>query len=178
MKRRSQLSTLTSFPPPPRHSHFSLEGTPAGPSSASGPRISWYERGERDAREGKREVSLFREKREEEERSSSSLASSLIFEKNAHSLSRPPLPLPPKKQKKQTSGNTIDFRPGPALNLVIGPNGAGKSSLVCAICIGLGGAPSLLGEFYFVCVVFLVIFLLFFLRPLFSLLLSLLHCGL
>ena len=51
---------------------------------------------------------------------------------------------------KQTYGNTIDFQPGPALNVVIGPNGAGKSSLVCAICIGLGGAPSLLGEFSFV----------------------------
>ena len=71
--------------------------------------------------------------------------------------------LPPKKTAKlnllppsvlfsskrtQTYGNTIDFTPGPALNLVIGPNGAGKSSLVCAICIGLGGAPSLLGEFF------------------------------
>lgn len=62
-------------------------------------------------------------------------------------LSRPP-PLRQHAHKKQTYGNTIDFQPGPALNLVIGPNGAGKSSLVCAICIGLGGAPSLLGEFF------------------------------
>ena len=46
----------------------------------------------------------------------------------------------------QTYTNAIDFRPGPKLNLIIGPNGAGKSSLVCAICIGLGGAPRLLGR--------------------------------
>ncbi|KAK9808667.1 hypothetical protein WJX72_001584 [[Myrmecia] bisecta] len=36
--------------------------------------------------------------------------------------------------------------PGPRLNLVLGPNGTGKSSLVCALCIGLAGAPSLLGR--------------------------------
>lgn len=37
-------------------------------------------------------------------------------------------------------------KPGPRLNLVIGPNGAGKSSLVCAIALGLGGEPQLLGR--------------------------------
>ncbi|RDW92462.1 hypothetical protein BP5796_01856 [Coleophoma crateriformis] len=39
-----------------------------------------------------------------------------------------------------------EFFPGPNLNMVIGPNGTGKSSLVCAICIGLGWAPSHLGR--------------------------------
>lgn len=36
--------------------------------------------------------------------------------------------------------------PGPHLNLVIGPNGSGKSTLVCAIALGLGGGPNLLGR--------------------------------
>ncbi len=67
----------------------------------------------------------------------------------------------------QTYGE-ITFAPGPRLNLILGPNGAafeaqvhpvgyqahetvaefhnvcagtGKSSLVCALCVGLGGAP-------------------------------------
>ena len=29
--------------------------------------------------------------------------------------------------------------PNSRLNLVIGPNGSGKSSIVCAMCLGLGG---------------------------------------
>jgi ATPase subunit of ABC transporter with duplicated ATPase domains len=36
----------------------------------------------------------------------------------------------------------VDFYPGPHLNMVIGPNGSGKSTLVCALCLGLCGAPS------------------------------------
>ncbi|KAI9016538.1 hypothetical protein CLU79DRAFT_763165 [Phycomyces nitens] len=36
--------------------------------------------------------------------------------------------------------------PGPQLNMIIGPNGTGKSTIVCAIALGLGGAPSLLGR--------------------------------
>lgn len=39
-----------------------------------------------------------------------------------------------------------EFFPGPNLNMVIGPNGTGKSTLVCAICLGLGWGPSLLGR--------------------------------
>lgn len=39
-----------------------------------------------------------------------------------------------------------EFFPGPSLNMVIGPNGTGKSSLVCAICLGLGYQPSVLGR--------------------------------
>ena len=32
------------------------------------------------------------------------------------------------------------------LNVVIGPNGTGKSTILCAICLGLGGEPPLLGR--------------------------------
>jgi structural maintenance of chromosomes protein 5 len=38
------------------------------------------------------------------------------------------------------------FQPGPRINLVIGPNGVGKSSILCAVVLGLGGAPRLLGR--------------------------------
>ena len=33
---------------------------------------------------------------------------------------------------------SVEFFPGPSLNMVIGPNGTGKSTLVCAVCLGLG----------------------------------------
>ncbi|KAI8098336.1 P-loop containing nucleoside triphosphate hydrolase protein [Gilbertella persicaria] len=36
--------------------------------------------------------------------------------------------------------------PGPQMNMIIGPNGTGKSTIVCAIALGLGGSPSLLGR--------------------------------
>lgn len=36
---------------------------------------------------------------------------------------------------------SVEFHPGPSLNMVIGPNGTGKSTLVCAICLGLGWDP-------------------------------------
>ncbi|PVU98561.1 hypothetical protein BB560_005646 [Smittium megazygosporum] len=39
-----------------------------------------------------------------------------------------------------------EIKPGPNLNMIIGPNGSGKSTVVCAIALGLGGAPSLLGR--------------------------------
>jgi structural maintenance of chromosomes protein 5 len=32
------------------------------------------------------------------------------------------------------------------MNLVIGPNGSGKSTIVCAICLGLGYKPDVLGR--------------------------------
>jgi len=32
------------------------------------------------------------------------------------------------------------------MNLVIGPNGSGKSTIVCAICLGLGYPPGVLGR--------------------------------
>lgn len=55
----------------------------------------------------------------------------------------------------------VEFRPGPRLNVIMGPNGtgarmalpdafnmfiAGKSSIVCAIAIGLGASPKVLGR--------------------------------
>lgn len=42
--------------------------------------------------------------------------------------------------------NELKCKPGSRLNLVVGPNGSGKSSLVCAIALGLGGEPQLLGR--------------------------------
>jgi len=41
---------------------------------------------------------------------------------------------------------SAEFFPGPNMNLVIGPNGTGKSTLVCAICLGLGYSPNVLGR--------------------------------
>ncbi|WAR53560.1 hypothetical protein PtB15_3B68 [Puccinia triticina] len=40
--------------------------------------------------------------------------------------------------------SSVEFSPGPYLNMIIGPNGTGKSTLVCAIVLGLGFAPSVL----------------------------------
>jgi len=34
--------------------------------------------------------------------------------------------------------DNVEFKPGPALNMIIGPNGTGKSTIACAIAIGLG----------------------------------------
>lgn len=42
--------------------------------------------------------------------------------------------------------DSVEFNVGPYLNVIIGPNGTGKSTIVCAICIGLGGKLSLLGR--------------------------------
>lgn len=38
------------------------------------------------------------------------------------------------------------FECGPSLNMIIGPNGTGKSSVVCAIALGLGFPPRVLGR--------------------------------
>ncbi|KHN85205.1 Structural maintenance of chromosomes protein 5 [Toxocara canis] len=35
---------------------------------------------------------------------------------------------------------------GPKLNLIIGPNGSGKSTVICGLCLALGGSPKLLGR--------------------------------
>ncbi|XP_014272608.1 structural maintenance of chromosomes protein 5 isoform X2 [Halyomorpha halys] len=40
----------------------------------------------------------------------------------------------------------IEMSPKNKLNLVIGPNGAGKSTFVCAIVLGLGGKPNVIGR--------------------------------
>ncbi|XP_013378683.1 structural maintenance of chromosomes protein 5 [Lingula anatina] len=42
--------------------------------------------------------------------------------------------------------DVVEFRPGPHLNVIIGPNGTGKSTLVCAICLGVAGKPSVLNR--------------------------------
>ncbi|KDO35052.1 hypothetical protein SPRG_01116 [Saprolegnia parasitica CBS 223.65] len=39
-----------------------------------------------------------------------------------------------------------ELYPGPRLNVVLGPNGTGKSSIVCALCVGLGGSTKILGR--------------------------------
>jgi chromosome segregation ATPase len=50
------------------------------------------------------------------------------------------------KLKDFVTYSSAEFFPGPNLNMIIGPNGTGKSSLVCAICLGLGWEPSVLGR--------------------------------
>ncbi|CAH1757333.1 4927_t:CDS:10 [Entrophospora sp. SA101] len=42
--------------------------------------------------------------------------------------------------------DSVEFNPGPNLNMIIGPNGTGKSTIVCAIALGLGWNTSLLGR--------------------------------
>ncbi|KAK7202744.1 P-loop containing nucleoside triphosphate hydrolase protein [Myxozyma melibiosi] len=42
--------------------------------------------------------------------------------------------------------SNVVFWLGPSMNMIIGPNGTGKSTLVCAIALGLGGKPELLGR--------------------------------
>ncbi|XP_069138158.1 structural maintenance of chromosomes protein 5-like [Argopecten irradians] len=42
--------------------------------------------------------------------------------------------------------DSVEFMTGPYLNVIIGPNGTGKSTIVCAICLGLGGKVGLLGR--------------------------------
>ncbi|XP_012264932.2 structural maintenance of chromosomes protein 5 [Athalia rosae] len=38
------------------------------------------------------------------------------------------------------------IKPGRNLNVIIGPNGTGKSTIVCAIVLGLGGKPNVIGR--------------------------------
>ena len=42
--------------------------------------------------------------------------------------------------------SNVELFAGPRHNLVLGPNGSGKSSLLCAIGLGLGGKPKILGR--------------------------------
>lgn len=42
--------------------------------------------------------------------------------------------------------DSVEFHPGPHLNMIIGPNGTGKSTIVCAIALGLGWKPAVLGR--------------------------------
>jgi chromosome segregation ATPase len=50
------------------------------------------------------------------------------------------------KVKNFVTYTAAEFKCGPSLNMIIGPNGTGKSTLVCAICLGLGSKPSVLGR--------------------------------
>ncbi|CAJ0931865.1 unnamed protein product, partial [Mesorhabditis belari] len=42
--------------------------------------------------------------------------------------------------------NHVFMEAGPNLNVLIGPNGSGKSSIICGICLAMGGRPELLGR--------------------------------
>ncbi|CAJ0921766.1 unnamed protein product, partial [Mesorhabditis belari] len=42
--------------------------------------------------------------------------------------------------------NHVFMEAGPKLNVLIGPNGSGKSSIICGICLAMGGRPELLGR--------------------------------
>ncbi|CAD6929087.1 unnamed protein product, partial [Tilletia controversa] len=50
------------------------------------------------------------------------------------------------KLKHFVTYDAVEFRPGPYLNMIIGPNGTGKSTIVCAIALGLGWRPNVLGR--------------------------------
>lgn len=40
----------------------------------------------------------------------------------------------------------VECKPGPNLNVFIGTNGAGKSTVICGICLAVGGNPKVLGR--------------------------------
>ncbi|VDN87366.1 unnamed protein product [Brugia pahangi] len=40
----------------------------------------------------------------------------------------------------------VEIFPGPNLNVIIGPNGTGKSTIMCGLCLAVGGTPKLLGR--------------------------------
>ena len=50
------------------------------------------------------------------------------------------------KMERFLTYDNAEVFPGPGLNVIIGPNGAGKSSIVCAIALGLGTHPKVLGR--------------------------------
>lgn len=78
---------------------------------------------------------------------------------NDHAEPAPSVALPPRQQSGYIPGSIVriacgnfltydevEFHPGPHLNMIIGPNGTGKSTVVCAIALGLGWKPSVLGR--------------------------------
>lgn len=42
--------------------------------------------------------------------------------------------------------DSAEVKPGPHMNVIIGPNGTGKSTIICGICLALGGKPTVLGR--------------------------------
>ncbi|VDK67804.1 unnamed protein product [Litomosoides sigmodontis] len=40
----------------------------------------------------------------------------------------------------------MEIFPGPNLNVIVGPNGTGKSTIMCGLCLAVGGNPRLLGR--------------------------------
>jgi len=40
----------------------------------------------------------------------------------------------------------LELVPGPYMNMIIGPNGSGKSTILCGLCLGLGGKTSSIGR--------------------------------
>uniref|UniRef100_A0A1I8EYI9 Structural maintenance of chromosomes protein 5 n=1 Tax=Wuchereria bancrofti TaxID=6293 RepID=A0A1I8EYI9_WUCBA len=40
----------------------------------------------------------------------------------------------------------VEIFPGPNLNVIVGPNGTGKSTIMCGLCLAVGGTPRLLGR--------------------------------
>jgi DNA replication protein DnaC len=50
------------------------------------------------------------------------------------------------KLKNFVTYDSVDFHPGPSMNMIIGANGTGKSTIVCAIAIGLSASPKVLGR--------------------------------
>uniref|UniRef100_A0A0R3RHS8 Structural maintenance of chromosomes protein 5 n=1 Tax=Elaeophora elaphi TaxID=1147741 RepID=A0A0R3RHS8_9BILA len=40
----------------------------------------------------------------------------------------------------------MEIFPGPNLNVIIGPNGTGKSTIMCGLCLAVGGTPGILGR--------------------------------
>lgn len=50
------------------------------------------------------------------------------------------------RMKNFLTFDDVILSPGPRMNLIVGPNGSGKSSVVSAVCIALGGKPTILGR--------------------------------
>ena len=61
-------------------------------------------------------------------------------------------PLIPHPTAHRSRSNFMSYRdaeindPGTRLNCIVGPNGTGKSSIVCAMCVGLGGPLKITGR--------------------------------
>ncbi|KAK9458118.1 hypothetical protein V1511DRAFT_491802 [Dipodascopsis uninucleata] len=86
-----------------------------------------------------------REKKRTKRRINSTIENESLLEENFSDHYAPGAILRVKMQDFVTY-STAEFHLGPNLNMIIGPNGTGKSTLVCAIALGLGGKPEILGR--------------------------------